>query len=83
VNAGDLVRLKAQALFVQWGEPVRDGVQGHGSGQDIVNEQTEGAFNLQFDSLVLRNIGGDEFADPEFFQKVLDDGMGAQDELAK
>lgn len=83
MNAADLRRLQSQAVFVQRGQPVGDGVHRHGGGQDIVDEQAERSLNGQLDPLVLRDIGGDHFPDPEFLEIVLDDGMGAQDELAE
>ena len=83
VQTARLGWLQPQALFIQRSQPVGEGVHRHGGGQDIVDQQAERSLNGQLDPLVLRNIGGDHFPDPEFLEIVLDDGMGAQDELAE
>jgi len=48
-----------------------------------VDQQVERSFHGQLNPLVLRDIGGDHFPGPEFLEIVLDDGMGAQDELSE
>src|ERR1700687_4411927 len=46
-----------------------------------MDQQAEGPFNGQLAPLVLRDIGGDEFPDPELLEIELNDRMRAQDEL--
>ena len=48
-----------------------------------MDQQVQRALDGQFGTLVLRNVGGDEFSDPELLKEVLDNRVGPQDELTQ
>ena len=48
-----------------------------------MDQQAERSLDRQLDPLVLRDVGGDQFPDPEFLEIVFDDRMGAEDELVE
>ena len=48
-----------------------------------MDQQAERSLDRQLGALVLRDVGGDQFTDPEFLQIVFDDRMGAEDELVE
>ena len=83
VQAGGFGCIQAQARFIQGRQPVGQGIQRHGGGEDIVDQQGEGALQRQLKPLVLWDVGGDQFGDPELLEIVLDDRMGPEDVLAE
>ena len=62
-------------------DPIGDLIHRGRCGQDIMDQDTEGLLDRQLESLVLLNIGGDEFSNFELLEVCLNDGMGLDDEL--